>query len=56
MTLDELMRLLRKIKKVHPEAGGAFIEASSFTDNIRFEISNVGYTKRYKTYRILLED
>lgn len=51
MILDELMRLLRKVKKVHPEAGKADVTASSFSENVKFGISFVGYKAKSKHKR-----
>ncbi len=56
MTLKELLKLLNKIKKVHPEAKDAIVVASSFGENIEFQISNIGYSKKYTKPRLLLED
>lgn len=56
MVLKELRKLLEKIVKTHPEADEGVVFGNSVEKNVKFQIENVGYSKRYKQPRILLED
>ena len=50
MILNELLKLLNKIKKAHPEAA----EADVWTD--KYPVHFVGFDKKHKPSRIKLEE
>lgn len=54
MVLQDMLKLLNKIKQCHPEAGNADMWAIS-DDGKSFPVSFVGYDKRHKPARIKLE-
>jgi hypothetical protein len=54
MLLRELLKLLNKIKKCHPEAADADVWANN--KNESFPITYVGYDKKHKPSRIKLEE
>lgn len=55
MTVDELMKELRKIKKVHPEAGGSQVWAYSQEDS--FRVNYIGFDlKKHFAPRTTLEE
>jgi len=56
MILRELLKLLNKIKKCHPEAADASVWFTSNHENMRFLVSYVGYDQKHKPARIKLED
>lgn len=57
MTLKEILKMLRKIKKCHPEAADAQVWAYNYgTDNTQFLVNNVGFSKKHKPARLMLED
>lgn len=57
MTLKELLKLLRKIKKCHPEAADAQVWAYNYTTDAKeFVVNNIGYSKKHKPNRIMIED
>jgi hypothetical protein len=55
MILKELIKLLNSIKKAHPEAADADVRAINGEGAVSF-IRYVGYDKRHKPARILLEE
>lgn len=54
MTLKELMKELRLIIKVHPQADDAEVWAGSY--NVAFHITYVAYDTKHKPHRIELEE
>lgn len=58
MILRELLKLLNKIKKAHPEAADADVWGAPNPDNDGhlFPVTYVGYDKKHKPARIKLEE
>lgn len=55
MILSELLKLLNKIKKIHPEAKDAAVIAVNRNGEIS-HVTFIGYDKKHKPHRIELEE
>lgn len=56
MTVTDLIKELKAIVKIHPEAKDAYIWAVDFESHVQFPISYIGYDKKkHKPARMKLE-